>query len=286
MTLPELENLVRGLEQQLMLLPDNAGQGADPIIEGFGVDASPDESPVYGFGAGDNILHRFRPSINSDDNSKCDISEGSWTRNNVKVTNSATAIGSSAYLYIVAELDDEDVPTTLTISAYATPPIPNQKNSRRLIAKLMPDIDGSISGILRCQLGDIVEGENRHGTYAGDMLVWDDSEKAYNVKTRLDDNALMTFDPAQTQEAKVAWMAHGTVGQVLTSQSSVFAWDYAMEVDGSEDGTFYIVSDIQYDGTSHKLQKQVTTVVVTDGIAAVSVDATWVDITTAAECPT
>lgn len=229
--------------------------------------------------------HRFFPYVSADDPSVVLFTPGSWTRNGAKVTSSGSGtFGTPTNKYIIATINDAHAPTSLTISAVSEAPAATDRQTKRLIATLTYTGD-NISQITRNQIEDIVDGELPDGDGDGDMLAWDNTDKAFKEVNAATDDALMIFEPAASHQNKVQWFNHGSVGQVLTSQSSGFSWDYAVEVDGSEDGTYYTLSDIQYDGTSHKIQKKINTHVVTDGIEAVTIGTSWIDVTTASECP-
>jgi hypothetical protein len=112
--------------------------------------------PRRGAIAGEIVHHRFRPTRNG---KQVDIAEGSWVRNGVRVTDAdgTAALGSQAQPYIVATIDDEHNPTTLTLTDEAAVPAAAAWILKRLICTIEYTAGGSINRIIRNQLSDIVD---------------------------------------------------------------------------------------------------------------------------------
>ena len=100
--------------------------------------------------------HRFKPTLDST-GTTVSISQGSWTGydDTATVSNSATGLGDSVNKYIVATVDTQVAPTSLTLADTNVLPVDSDHQTKRLITTLTYDTDGQISNIDKATVGDI-----------------------------------------------------------------------------------------------------------------------------------
>jgi hypothetical protein len=107
--------------------------------------------------------HRFRPTVNDSDSSKCDIEEGSWVLNGTAQTNPDTAsLGDTGNTYIVATITHDTTaspvkPSAISIAAQAAAAPDSLYTTKRNICKINYDTGGAISDFERFQVGDIIQ---------------------------------------------------------------------------------------------------------------------------------
>lgn len=73
---------------------------------------------------------------------------------------------------------------------------------------------------------------------------------------------------------------------VIPDDGNAEGWPQPFGGGSSPDGEYEVVTDIRYDGGTHKLQKKVMTITIENGRAEYEEDKTWYDITQAQACPT
>lgn len=130
---------------------------------------------MYDQAVTDQVYHRFRPSINSEDRLSIDIAIGSWIHDRVITHSTAVeALGNPAVAedpgpplvpavaeraWIVATLNSLETPTTLTITDEESAPTGEELKTKRAIAFIdYNDAGTKIDFIFRHQLSDIFTG--------------------------------------------------------------------------------------------------------------------------------
>jgi hypothetical protein len=206
----------------------------------------------------ESLFYRGRPRVNKDDFATVDIEPISWYQgNDPAVSDSAAGLGSSTNPYIVAALDTDVSPTTLTLTADTSLPADSQATYKQLVATLTYD-GGSLAEVRRATLGDIhrasVESDNT------DVLVAVDSGATAGYLGANDSDGVLRTDTTISYTDGGSFV---TLGVATTTAT--------------------VVTDVQYDTTTHQIQKKTRTLTVISG----GTESGWTLITggQAAACP-